>query len=176
MSPTVTEDDSYSTVKVFPFDSPSTLLIPSTRPTAMRIVITQPSQVIPGTFSFTLSIMIPLLIFVWSSNQFVERIRRSNSPGLKPEKMRAPPTAIINTVETPWMRRPQTRRATVTAGPNDDPKNASRNISNPMVTAKIENASSPVRNPPTPVAKAATAARKGAVQPTPTATNPAPNR
>ncbi len=91
--------------------------------------------------------------------------------------MRAPPTTTINSVDTAWMRRPQTRRATVTAGPpKDDPRNASVNISNPMVTAKIRNASSPVTNPPTPVAKAATAARKGAVQPTPTTTNPAPNK
>ena len=104
------------------------------------------------------------------------RIRRSKNPGLAPEYMRAPPTRMINRVDTAWMRRPQTRRATVTAGPKDDPRNDSTNISNPMVTAKIRNASSPVTNPPTPVAKAATAAKKGAVQPTPTTTNPAPNR
>ena len=90
--------------------------------------------------------------------------------------MSAPPTRMISSVDTAWMRRPQTRRATATAGPKDDPRKASKNISNPMVTAKIKNASSPVTNPPTPVAKAATAARNGAVQPTPTMTNPAPNK
>ncbi len=90
--------------------------------------------------------------------------------------MRAPPTAIIRIADNAWMRRPQTRRVTATVGPKDEPRNASTNISNPMVTAKIKNASSPVTNPPTPVAKAATAARNGAVQPTPTITNPAPNK
>ncbi len=89
--------------------------------------------------------------------------------------MRAPPTTMINSVDTFWMRRPQIRRGTATAGPRDDPRKASMNISNPMVIAKIRNASIPVTNPPTPVAKAATAAKKGAVQPTPTTTNPAPN-
>ena len=54
--------------------------------------------------------------------------------------MRAPPTRMINSVDTAWMRRPQTRRDTVNAGPKDDPRNASMNISNPMVTAKIRNA------------------------------------
>ena len=90
--------------------------------------------------------------------------------------MRAPPTRMINTVDIAWMRRPQTRSATVIAGPKEDPKNANKNIINPIVMAKIKNASRPVKNPPTPMAKAATAAKKGAVQPTPTTTNPAPKR
>ena len=83
---------------------------------------------------------------------------------------------MIRIVDNTWMRRPHKRRGMETAGPREVPKKDSRNINNPMVRAKIRNASNPVRNPPTAVAKTATAARKGAVQPTPTATNPPPNR
>lgn len=58
---TVSVDPSYSTVIVRAFASPLRLLIPCSRPTAMRIVVTQPSQVMPGTFNRSVSIVSPFV-------------------------------------------------------------------------------------------------------------------
>ena len=178
MASTVNAVGSYSTVTVRDLSSPLILPTPLIRPTAIRMDMTQPAQVIPGTFKVMLSITtssVLLDIFLLQEG-YIGRMSRSKNPGLAPEKMRAPPTRMIRIVDSTWMRRPHKRRGMETAGPREAPKNASRNINNPMVRAKIRNASSPVRKPPIAVAKTATAARKGAVQPTPTATNPPPNK
>lgn len=60
---TVIVGGSYSTAIVRGSASPLTLPIPGSRPTAMRIVTTQPSQVMSGTFKRTVSIVSPFASF-----------------------------------------------------------------------------------------------------------------
>ncbi len=64
---TVTSEGLYSIVIVRAFTSPLTLSIPLSRPTAMRMVTTQPSQVMPGTFNRMVSIVPP---FAFSSRSY----------------------------------------------------------------------------------------------------------
>ena len=79
---TVTAAGSYSTVIVRAFASPSTVFTPSTWLTAMRIVITQPSQVMPGTFSRILSITSSLRLNE-STTQVLSEDQSDEDPGIQ---------------------------------------------------------------------------------------------
>ena len=61
MASASTTDGSYSNVTVRALISASTLPIPCTRRTAVRMVMTQPSQVMSGTFSCSVFIVLPFL-------------------------------------------------------------------------------------------------------------------
>ena len=87
MASTVNAVGSYSTVTVRDLSSPPILPIPLIRPTAMRMDMTQPAQVIPGTFKVMLSITTSLILLELFLPQqgYLGRRSRSKNPGLAPE-------------------------------------------------------------------------------------------